>query len=521
MMGLDMFSKLLTLNWRLFLSNLTRFQIVLISGYAFFLLIMLANLLGSALVIIFMENDPRLALEIPWLTPQIYLFILLVFTNSFWVMHFSFTNLRLLNMEENRKLLGFGFPVSKLALYLNMIGFFHPINLIYNLTWMIFLLVQVNYWHQVPVVIVAVLLNYSVIYSIKHRFLKIVEKRFVWVVFTILFLLFLFMQAVALFSENSIEVIARVLPDLLTLNSWLSYFPGGLMLQTANTPYNLQTAMLCIGIGVFLLLVVVFDHYNKTKEGLLNPSIKVQKAENGKLWKFLRKWLGHNAGKYYYYVLTHPYNRIQFLTIALIPAVYIPLLLQFEYGSVAAILIPTMLAAIPVALLAMGMANMYGYEHRELLLHLQFPESFEKQLKERFLGIITVPLFIFYLITAAEVALLPEFGSVWSMLISNTFFFLCFMLLFVWSSSFQYQKAIYSSFSYKHPIFSQKVTFVMSFMIFMLGYTVFVPLGEFETYRLSVMGILIVAIGSYLWMHVELLANLFNGRVLNKLWNDH
>ena len=180
-----------------------------------------------------------------------------------------------------------------------------------------------------------------------------------------------------------------------------------------------------------------------------------------------------------------------------------------------------MLAAIPVALLAMGMANMYGYEHREMLLHLQFPESMEKQLKERFLGIITVPLFIFYLITIFEILLLPEYGSAWGTFISNTFYFLCFMLVFVWSSSFQYQKAIYSSFSYKHPIYSQKVTFVMSFLIFLLGYAVFVPIGEFQVYRLGVMAFLIIAIGTYLWLHMDLLAKLFQQKVLFKLWNDH
>lgn len=516
-----MLSKLLLLNWRIFLSNLTRLQVVLISGYAFFLLIMLANLLGSALVIIFLENDPRLTVEAPWLTPPIFYFILLVFTNSFWVMHFSFTNLRLLNMQENRKLLGFGFPIRKLAWYLNLIGFFHPINLIYNFTWLVFLLIQVEYWYQIPVVILAILLNYSFIYSVKHRFLKIVERKFKWVVFGILFSVFVGFQAISLFADNSAVIFSRLLPDLFTLNTWLSYLPGGLILQTAKATYTLEVAGVLALFGVVLVGLVVKDHFNKTREGLQNPVIQEKKKKNGKLWKFLNRWFGPNAGKYYYYVITHPYNRIQFLTITLIPAVYVPLLLQLKYGQVSAILIPTMLAAIPVALLAMGMANMYGYEHRELLLHLQFPVPLEKQLKERFLGIITVPLFIFYLITVVEILVLPEFGSVWGIFISNTFFFLCFMLVFVWSSFYQYQKAIYSSFSYKHPIFSQKVTFVMSFMIFLLGYAVFVPIGELQIYRLGVMAFLIIAIGTYLWMHMDVLAKLFNTRVLEKLWNDH
>jgi hypothetical protein len=94
------------------------------------------------------------------------------------------------------------------------------------------------------------------------------------------------------------------------------------------------------------------------------------------------------------------------------------------------------------------------------------------------------------------------------------------MLVFTWSSFFQYQKASYSTFSFKHPIIPQKVTFTMSTAIFILGYAVFVPLGDLEMYRLWVMTFLIVAIGTYLWLNMELLAKGFRGRVLMKLWND-
>jgi len=440
--------------------------------------------------------------------------------NSFWVMHFSFTSIRLLNMNENRKLLGFNFPLRKLAWYLNLIGFFHPINLVYNFTWLIFLLIQVQFWYQIPILLLAIVLNYTIIYSIKHRFLKVVEKRFAFVVFGFLFLIFVFFQGVSLFSENARYIFFKVIPSLDTLNNVLSFLPGGLILQTAKTSYSLEIASILMLFGSILVFLVILDHFNKTKKGLLSPSIKDKKKENGILWKYLKKFLGSNAGKFYYYVMTHPYNRIQFLTITLIPIVYIPLLLQLPYGLATAILVPSMFAAIPVALLAMGMANMYGYEHRELLLHLQFPVGLERQLKERFLGVITLPLLIFYLITVLELLLLPELGKVWEIFISNTFFFLCFMLLFVWSSSFQYQRVNYSSFSFKHPIFSQKVTFIITFMIFLLGYAVFVPIGEYQIYRLSVMAFLILAIGTYLWMHMDVLATLFRKHVLKELWNE-
>ncbi len=238
------------------------------------------------------------------------------------------------------------------------------------------------------------------------------------------------------------------------------------------------------------------------------------------MWHYLKRWLGLNAGKFYYYVLSHSYNRLQLLTIALIPAVYIPLLLQLNNSYYSSLLIPTMLAAIPVALLAMGMANMFGYENKEFLLHRQFPEPLEKQLKERFLGIIVVPLLIFYLITTAEILYLPQLGSVIEIYVANTFFFVCFTLVFLWSSFYYYKKVNYSSFSFKHPIISQKVTFMMIFLIFGLGYSVFAPLGDLQIYRLYVMGGLILAISIYLWRNMNVLVRAFERHILHRVWAD-
>ena len=83
-----MFVKLLTLNWRIFLSNLNKFQIILMIGYILFLGVMLINLIGTAVVVVLMDSDPWMSSQIPWLTPEVYSFILLVFANTYWIMHF-------------------------------------------------------------------------------------------------------------------------------------------------------------------------------------------------------------------------------------------------------------------------------------------------------------------------------------------------------------------------------------------------------------------------------------------------
>ncbi len=515
-----MFYKLLILNWRIFISNLNRFQLLLTVGYIMFLGIMLVNLAGTAALVVLMDSDPWMQTQLPWLTPEIYTFILLVFANAYWVMHFSFTNMRLMNIEENRKLLGFGFPLKRLAKYLTLIGFCHPVNIIYNLTWLVFLLMQVRHAYQVPVAIAAVTLNYVLIYSIKHRFIQVVEKRFITVVVGFLILVFGMFQMVSLFASNSQRIFAELIPQVETVNTFLLWLPGGLLIQTVTESYGGLNAAIIFLFAAILIGLLVIDHFNKTKEGLLNPGLKKAEEESSMLWHVLRKIMGKNAGKYYFYVMKHPYNRLQVLTLTIIPIVYVPLLMNVDYPIAKTVLIPTILAGIPVALLAMGMANMYGYENREFLLHLQFPVDMEKQLKERFLGVIVVPLLAFYLITVFELLVIPEIGSPLHIFVANTFFFLMFMLLFVWSSYFQYQKATYSSFSYKHPIIPQKVTFAISFMIFTMGYMVFVPLDGLEWYRLTIMSTVIVILGIYLWRHMEILVNLFKNRVLMRLWNE-
>jgi hypothetical protein len=515
-----MLARLLYLNWKFFLSRLSRFQTLVIAGYTIFLLIMLFNLMGTALVVIFLDSTPQYEIDLPWLTAEVHQLILITFANVFWFLHFAFTSTRLLNIDENRKLLAFGYPSGKLAWHLNLMSLYHPVNVIYNLTWLVFLSVQVNSGWNIPVLMIAVLLNYGIIYSIKHRFLAIMEKRFKVVVFSIIFIIFGTIQALAIISRHTQTWLGELSIQLSEIINFMYYLPGGLLYWSATYEHEIMLTLILTGFGLLLTLLIFRDHFNKTREGLLNPAVTRIEQKVSKLWSFLKKWLGPNAGKYYYYVIKHPYNRLQLLAIILIPIVYIPLLLHLEYGLISAILVPTMLAAVPVALLAIGMANMFGYENREFLLHMQFPVSFEKQLKERFLGIITVPLFIFYGITIYEVTRLPEFGGVFDIYIANTFFFLCFMMVFLWSSFYQFQKASYQSFSFKHPIIPQKVTFTISFAIIILGYTIFVPIGDLHVYRLWVMVFLIGAIAAYLWKNFEVLVNLYRKKVLNQLWNQ-
>ena len=50
-----MFGRLLALNWKIFVSNLNRFQLLLLIGYIMFLGIMTVNLVGTAIVVILLD----------------------------------------------------------------------------------------------------------------------------------------------------------------------------------------------------------------------------------------------------------------------------------------------------------------------------------------------------------------------------------------------------------------------------------------------------------------------------------
>lgn len=489
-------------------------------GYILFLGVMLVNLIGTAIVVVLLDTDPWMQTQMPWLTPKVYTFILLVFANTYWAIHFSFTNLRLLNIEENRKLLGFGFPLKRLARYMITISFFHPVNLVYNFTWLVFLMLQVKHWYQIPVALLGILLNFMFIYSIKHRFLLIVERKFLAVVVGFIIFVFALFQLVQLFYENQTKIFLEFIPRVETINFWLSWMPGGLLIRTVTVDYGMLNAVIISFFLAILIGLILLDHFHKTCEGLLRPTLKKAEEVSSRIWQILYRVFGKNAGKYYYYVIIHPYNKLQLLTLAIIPIVYVPLLLNVNHEIAQKVAIPTILAGIPVALLAMGMANMYGYENRELLLHLQFPIKLEQQLKERFLGVIIFPLLVFYIITVLEILFIPEVGRILHIFVANTFMFLMFMLLFIWSSYYQYQKAMYTSFSYKHPIIPQKVTLILSFMIFTIGYMVFVPLNGLEWYRLTIMSVVIIIAGIYLWGHMEVLVNLFKKRILMRIWSE-
>ena len=240
-----MIAKLLYLNWKLFLSRMTRLQAFLVLGYSLFLAVMLFNLMGTALVVVFLDKTTQYTVEMPWLTPEVHQLIMVVFANIFWVLHFAFTSTRLLNVDENRKLLAFGYPAGKLAWHLNLVSLYHPVNIIYNGTWLVFLSIQIDSFWNIPVVVCGILLNYAIIFSIKTRFLKLLERRFRTIVFSIIFVIVGTFQAVAMISSEAQNMIGSLAIQLTEIIGFFSWLPGGLLYTSATFAYGTVFSIAC------------------------------------------------------------------------------------------------------------------------------------------------------------------------------------------------------------------------------------------------------------------------------------
>ena len=138
----------------------------------------------------------------------------------------------MVNIEENRKLLAFAYPSRSLAWHLNLMSLYHPVNLIYNFTWFVFLGLQIHSGLNIPVLVCAVILSYGLIYSVKQRFLKLMERRFRLIVGSGLFIFFgviLTVAAITRDPEAILGPLAIQLSEVLTVLYWL---PGGILYQT-------------------------------------------------------------------------------------------------------------------------------------------------------------------------------------------------------------------------------------------------------------------------------------------------
>lgn len=514
-----MLVKLLEYNWKVFKGSLTTAKVLVLVTYGIFLLLIFWNVLGVIVSLVFAQNNDLLYQQFSWLNESRAAFLLFVFANALWGSQLIFTTVRQLQLEENRKLLTIGFSTSGLARYLTLLAFFHPMNLLFNLAWFIFLYAQMPGIQHLPLIAALVLLNYTAIFSIKFRFLNVVKDHHKWILFVAFFMIFLFgLNIQQYLNTASFSMIDEYLPVFNAVAGWL---PGGLLQHSTALEFSsTYLALFALAAGGAVLLFK--DHYLNTRKALQTPAISRQTTKKSIFWGQLYSLFGLQGGKYLYYVFSHPYNRVQALFFILFPLIYLPLAapISESTGSPENFMVLFFMMYIPLGFMMLCVGNLFGYEQRELLLHMQLPIDFDRMVTDRYISAVFIPTFFFILVTFGEIILFFESPYLLSYVIGNLFIFLCLLSLFSWSAFNNYQKIPWVSFQFTQPVVSKSVATVTSLIMVMLCVIAFLPFGEYEFYKQLVLSAGIIVMIFSLYYYFTKLQQMFKSNILPQLWTE-
>lgn len=515
----EMFKKLFTYNWKVFRHSLTATKLFVLVFYGIFLVFVFSQVITTVFVIVALRTS-ELSNTFAWYTPERGRFILLAFTNLFWMAQFFFTNIRLLKLKENRKLLTVGYPVHKLARHLALLAFGHPLNLLFNLTWLVLLLLQFGSYYYVPIALAIVVLNFSVIFSVKFRMLEAIRNYQKWLLSLLTGILVVASASIdQLFTSSLFEHYDAYIP---TLNRIGSVLPGGLIagLHTALQPWYLLLGVTVVSLAAIALLHR--DHIRNTRRRLQSPKQPSRHQQTtGKLRNWLCTQLGNHAGKYLYYVLTHPYNKIQGLLFIALPIFYVPYLISgMERMESMNFLIFFIFMYAPMGFQLIFLGNMFGYEHRELLKEMQFPISLKKQLTERFLGALIIPTTLLVIVTGSEVILLWDGQNLMSVILGNILIFESFIAIFLWSTLNHFKVVEWVSFSFSQPVISQPVALMISLLMMVLSALIYISYGSYEIYKQLVMAVTIIGLGLGIYRYINNIQQVFTSKITPDLWTE-
>lgn len=512
-----MFKKLLEYNWKVFRHSLTGMKIFILIFYGLILALIFSQVISTVFVVITLQNT-ELSEMFNWYTPERGRFILLAFTNLLWLAQFFFTNIRLMRLNENRKLLTMGYPILKLSRYLTLLAFAHPLNLLFNATWFILLMLQFDSLYYLPVTLAIVLLNFSLIFSAKFRVLTAIKNYQKWLLIILLCILIVASGSVRqLFSNAFFTHFEQYIHNFNQVAIWL---PGGILASAHAVlqPLASQLALLFTAGG--LILWLHRDHMKNIRKALQRRTNEPKRGlQTGKLRSWLCLQFGHHAGKYVYYVVTHPYNKIQALIFVAFPILYVPYMLsQADESGMATFFVLFFFIYAPLGFLLMFVGNLFGYEHREFLQEMQFPISLNGQLKQRVRAAVIIPLTLLVIVSGAELILLIGTENLLSIMLGNILVFELFLMIFLWSSFNHFQPVKWVSFSLTQPVISQSVALVSGFMMLAVGAAVYIPYGPFEGYKLGVMTIAIVVCSLGIYRYINNIQQVFNSKISPDLW---
>lgn len=502
-----------TLNLKLWWRLLQGLEVAAILFYSFFVIIAAGQFLGVILVLLFTSDIETYQSLYPWLTEDVHLFSNLLFVNIFWFTQVFFTKINRLRLNENRKLLSFGMPVKNLSHYLNLAGFFHPLNLIFNIFWLIYLCVMAPSPIQYIAIVLLIIVNYGFITSIKWRVRTFTADRFKTVSgVTLLLVIFVLILASTFDIKpylSSPESSARLFTD------WLYYSPGYIFFYVGKGLTGIVEQIFVIGILLVLTFLLNRDVYYKTKAALLSPP-KTQSNElkNSQLNKFI-KWLGKEGGKYFYSVWNHNYSKIQLLITYVFVIPYVVLLGDSTY------IIGVLLTLIPIIYLMVMLTNMFGFENRELLLSLQMPIKTKTIVTQRIIAALLVSLTgsgIVFIIVPIFIESLPEMIQVHLGILTICLVFLHYIM----TSCIENYKKIeeVSVMSISNPVLPISMSFTAMFIVMILGLFTFFIFEEYIWYHILALLCLDGILAITLIRKINSMAQPFQEKVIPHLWNE-
>lgn len=514
-----MFKKLLEYNWQVFRYSLTPAKVLGLLVYGVLLVLIFSQVIGTVYLIVSLQSV-ELNSMFKWYTPERGRFITLAFANILWLAQFFFTNIKLLQLDKNRKLLSKGFPLHKLARYLAILAIFHPLNLLFNFTWFVFLMMQLGNFYYVPLALCLVIANFALIFSVKFRVLTVIKSYQKWLLILVISILIIVSGSFNdIITGDFFTQIERYLSSFNLLGSLL---PGGLLVGVTFLAPSLIVHTAVIIFCGFLIYFLHRDHIKNTCRGLqAQASDNTHSPTTGKLRSWLCDQVGHHAGKYLYYVITHPYNKIQAFIFLMFPIIYVPFMIsRMDELGVMKFLVLFFFMYAPMGFQLIFMGNMFGYEYREMLREIQFPVSVKDQIKERLQGALIIPLSLLIIISGAEVVILWGRENLLSILLGNIFIFEAFMALFLWSTFNHIKKVKWVSFSFTQPVISQPVAILCGFLMLVLSAFVYIEYGSFELYKQLLLILVVIIFGFWIYRYISNIEEAFASKIIPRLWNE-
>lgn len=511
-----MFKLFVKLNSTLWWRDLRKVELAAILFYSFFLLVVIGQFMVIVLSLLFAPESEAVQQVYPWVNEQVLLAIHLAFANALWLSQTFFTKLNRLRMQDNRKLLAMGMPIRRLCNYLNLAGFFHPLNMLFHFFWLVYLGFMVSSWFHMLAVVMFIIANYGLIYSFKWRF-KVFTSERLKVLNGIFGLILLLMIAVAPYYDFP-QITADPQGTANMVIAWLQYTPGALFFFLANNIVSVQALAAAVLFLSVLIYLIHIDLYQHAKNALLRPVRNGSSGDEPKSLSRFLSWFGNEGGKYLYYVWHHPYSRTQILMILII----IPYLIYAgEILRVGPFMTSVLLMLIPMTFMLITTTNIFGFENRELLLSLQAPVEPDTVFRQRIYSAMKATLFGIFLVTLFLPILYDSWLTMLQVLLGMVAIAFVFLHYLIKSPVDNYKRIEeVSLMSVSNPVVPASISFISISIVFIAGLFVFIVIEPYQWLHVILLMIGNTALSISLFKRIKQESDRIHSSMINRLWNE-